>query len=210
MTVITTFTEYQTAAVGYPEPAIYPRIHRQQSSSVGVAYNVQLPYEEQLPVYPALAALGEAGELAAKITEERDTLPREAFLKEIGDVLWYVTAAAVDLGLVLTDLTEDRDVIVVWTHYVNSCDRRAVEHHVCRLVATLGRFGERVKKSWRDGTPIAAARAYCLGDLRCALAQLHQIATCFYSDLAEVANLNIEKCRSRRARGVVGGSGDDR
>jgi len=197
------------------ETAIYPRVIRQQWSSVGVPARTPLPYEEQIPVYPALAALGEAGELAAKVIGgNRDALPRESFLKEIGDVLWYVTAAAVDLGFELRDLAlHDTGTITAWQHYVNHvnpCHRREIKHHVLRLVARLGEFAERVKKSWRDGNPIVAERDRCHYDLTCALAMLHQLAMCFYSDLAEVANLNVEKCRSRRARGVVSGSGDDR
>lgn len=61
--------------------------------------------------YPALGLAGEAGEVAehAKkairddagvVTEER----RRAMAKELGDVLWYVSQLASELGLELEDI----------------------------------------------------------------------------------------------------------
>lgn len=60
-----------------------------------------------LPVYPAMAMCGEAGEAAEKVKKAwRDETPldREAFGKELGDVLWYIAAAARDVGLTLEDV----------------------------------------------------------------------------------------------------------
>jgi NTP pyrophosphatase (non-canonical NTP hydrolase) len=66
-----------------------------------------------VPVYPALALCGEAGEFSEKvkkIVRDHDkTIPlsaeqRTGLLNELGDVLWYVTAAAEDLGASLEDV----------------------------------------------------------------------------------------------------------
>lgn len=58
--------------------------------------------------YTALGLTGEAGEYSEKIKKfVRDgTLSRPLAAKELGDVLWYVTAAANELGYTLVDIAE--------------------------------------------------------------------------------------------------------
>jgi len=68
-------------------------------------------------VYPALGLAGEAGEFvdkvkknwrnnqsmtAANLTPEQ----KEEFAKELGDVLWYITACAKELGIPLHDIAK--------------------------------------------------------------------------------------------------------
>lgn len=65
-----------------------------------------------LCVYPALGLAGEAGEFCEKVKKlHRDNagqLPGEIYkiemLKELGDVLWYVTACGRELGYSLEDI----------------------------------------------------------------------------------------------------------
>ena len=63
--------------------------------------------------YPALGLAGEAGELAehakkairddaGQVTDER----RSAMAKELGDVLWYVSQLATELGLELDEIAD--------------------------------------------------------------------------------------------------------
>ena len=63
--------------------------------------------------YPALGLCGEAGEAAEKVkkalrddggvlTDER----RAALAGELGDVLWYISACADELGLTLQEIAE--------------------------------------------------------------------------------------------------------
>lgn len=62
-----------------------------------------------LPVYPAMAMCGEAGEFAEKIKKAwRDETPLDCVgaAKELGDVLWYVAAAARDLGFTLEEVAQ--------------------------------------------------------------------------------------------------------
>jgi NTP pyrophosphatase (non-canonical NTP hydrolase) len=78
------FSEYQRLAMS---TAIYPR-----------EYSIY---------YPALGLSGEVGELNNKIKKRiRDhaELDREDMKSELGDVLWYVSALASDLGLDLGDV----------------------------------------------------------------------------------------------------------
>lgn len=78
-------------------------------------------------VYPVLGMVGEAGEVAEKIKkiirgkEVCITDKRAEVAKEIGDVLWYVNACAMELGYTLEEIAQmnldklfdrkDRDVL---------------------------------------------------------------------------------------------------
>lgn len=65
---------------------------------------------EELPIYPAMAMCGEVGEFSEKVKKAwRDgtELDKRAALKELGDVLWYLTAAAKDLGFTLQQVAEE-------------------------------------------------------------------------------------------------------
>lgn len=62
-------------------------------------------------VYPTLGLAGEAGEVAEKIKKvirdkggKIDDETRELIKKELGDVLWYVSQLATEIGLSLDDV----------------------------------------------------------------------------------------------------------
>jgi NTP pyrophosphatase (non-canonical NTP hydrolase) len=64
-------------------------------------------------IYPTLGLAGEAGEVAEKIKKVIrdkggivDDETREAIKKELGDVLWYVSQIASELGLSLDEIAE--------------------------------------------------------------------------------------------------------
>lgn len=93
-----TFEEYSTAA---RQSDVYPKIDRYREDGTYV--------QERLPVYPALALNGEAGEFAEKVKKAwRDNTPldtRAAGL-ELGDILWYIDASAKDMGLTLQEVAQ--------------------------------------------------------------------------------------------------------
>lgn len=81
--MITSFREYQNKAVSF---AVYPATHK--------------------VLYPTLGLCGEAGEVAEKVKKQvRDgVFQRHEVAKELGDVLWYLTNIASDIGYNLNEI----------------------------------------------------------------------------------------------------------
>lgn len=81
------------------------------------------------------------------------------------------------------------------------------------MYASLGLAGEtgeaidKIKKWHRDGVVDPKAVALELGD---ALYYLTRLANTFGFTLEQIQQMNIDKLESRRARGVLQGSGDNR
>ena len=77
------FREYQRKAVSF---AIYPATHK--------------------VLYPALGLCGETGEVAEKVKKQvRDgVFNRHEVAKELGDVLWYLSNLANDIGYNLDEI----------------------------------------------------------------------------------------------------------
>jgi NTP pyrophosphatase (non-canonical NTP hydrolase) len=75
-----------------------------------------------------------------------------------------------------------------------------------------GEFAEKVKKAYRDDNGVLTehrreAILYELGDV---LYYLTRTAIMLDSSLREVAQMNYNKLADRKARGVLGGEGDER
>lgn len=71
------------------------------------------PNKDNNFIYPTLGLAGEAGEVAEKIKKVLrdkngliDEETKEMIKKELGDVLWYVSQLATELGLSLDDVAE--------------------------------------------------------------------------------------------------------
>lgn len=69
---------------------------------------------DDVPIYEVLALAGEAGETANKVKKVCRDLPpgyfpgsyRSEIADELGDVLWYVNAAATKMGFTLEEIAE--------------------------------------------------------------------------------------------------------
>jgi NTP pyrophosphatase (non-canonical NTP hydrolase) len=80
------------------------------------------------------------------------------------------------------------------------------------LAGEAGEVAEKVKKLLRDdgGVLSEERRAALAGELGDVLWYVAQVATEADLDLAEIAQANLDKLRSRQERGVLSGSGDQR
>lgn len=75
------------------------------------------------------------------------------------------------------------------------------------LAGEAGEVAEKVKKHIRDGVLNVEDLKKELGDV---LWYLAAIASDLGLNLDDVADANLQKLRSRQARGVIGGNGDNR
>lgn len=98
--------------------------------------------------------------------------------------------------------------------YPNSGDN--LPYLALGITGEAGEVSEKVKKFIRDGRSASIADldeeqkknlAYEVGDV---LWYITQIATELGIDLEDIAKMNIEKTHSRKHRGKLGGSGDNR
>lgn len=80
------------------------------------------------------------------------------------------------------------------------------------LVGEAGEIANKVKKILRDssGEMQEDARQNLISELGDVLWYIAALATDLNIELAEVASKNIEKLNSRKNRGTIGGSGDNR
>lgn len=74
-------------------------------------------------IYPTLGLVNEAGEVANKIKKifrdgngQITELDRQALKSELGDVLWYLTQIASNLGLTLAEIADDNLVKILARH----------------------------------------------------------------------------------------------
>lgn len=78
------------------------------------------------------------------------------------------------------------------------------------LTGEAGEVADKVKKHWRDGGNYVDTRNAVKLELGDTLWYLAREAADWNLSLEEVAQANLDKLASRAARGVLGGSGDER
>lgn len=84
---------------------------------------------------------------------------------------------------------------------------KGLEYTALGLASEAGEFAGKVKKAIRDNQFDLDAMAAELGDV---LWYVAQAAAALGIHLSEVAQMNVEKLKSRKERNTIGGSGDDR
>lgn len=133
--------------------------------------------------YLSLGLWGEVGELAslvAKSIRDETELDKTAVAKELGDVMWFTASSAMFM-----DAEEDFTSLLKDTEAIDNA-RTLTEEAEAVLDATI-------RTDFVDLFDSIASLAHGLG----------------YT-LDEVLEMNLAKLRSRRDRGKITGSGDDR
>lgn len=141
--------------------------------------------------YPCLGLLEEIGELLECKTDTPDLL-----IKEMGDVMWYASALAHDLGIRLSECWDEPKVQLI--------------PDVEALYKNAFRCAGRVKKILRgdDGREDKVKEVRGLvGDI---VRRIEVLAAQYGSSLEEVCETNLEKLFDRKDRGVLRGDGDNR
>lgn len=101
--------------------------------------------------------------------------------------------------------------LLVGKHQYGSTDP-ALVYSVLGLVGESGEIAEKFKKLLRDkqGELSPEDTKEILKEVGDVLWYINSISHLLGSSLEEVASLNLDKVLSRKARGVIGGSGDNR
>lgn len=180
--------EYQNAAA---ETAIYP-------GRLGI---VNSGKDMTGIYYTAMGFAGETSELLEKILIS--SWISDDIIKEMGDVLWYISQCAMEHSTPMSTLC-------AYNFNIEQFDNQL--EIAGFIVIQAGRYCEIIKKCLRDNNgyvskDIRSKLIECLGQaffgVR-ALCSNHNIS------IQNVMKSNIDKLRSRKERGMLSGQGDNR
>lgn len=178
---------YQTEAM---KTAIYPR-----------------PTKPAL--YPFLGLANEAGEVCGKwlrVTNKLSQVERKEIAEELGDCCWYAAVCLNELGREMNGFTDDPDGVY---------DCSGVGNFLS-LAEDSGKVLGILKKAMRDdhwdfGMEMPAhVNAMIYRAIGHVIASILGCCITVGYKMEDVLDMNIAKLKSRQARGVLGGSGDDR
>ena len=183
-----------------------------QSAAMGTALAASLN-----TAYMAYGLVNEIGELQEKfISESSGMVSSEDTLKELGDVLWYIAGVSHIRGWKLSEVMTGIVTDITINEYeakefAKSSDSNSRQDSNVILSINLslaaGSLCGALKKEIRDN-------AHKPDVEKEALRKIFQISTVLAkklgSTLEHVATANIAKLASRKARGVIGGNGDNR
>jgi len=111
----------------------------------------------------------------------------------------------------LNEYQEKAAATAIYPH-AGSGSLTALAYVTLGLGGETGEIQEKVKKIIRDSGGVIddAAKVALMKEAGDVLWYLSRLAAEMDSSLDHIARLNLDKLESRRARGVIGGSGDDR
>jgi len=188
-----------------------------------VARSTAIYPESAAFTYPALGLCGEIGETIDLLlpTDEEVIVEVEVPLKhiigELGDVLWYVTNTALDVGISLVELTDyvtgglecETFGDVAFKRHVRADERTPF----LKLIVYSGMIAEIAKKGLRDGYGKElpkAKRDYAILALSEILVGLCELCEMYNTSIDEIAQMNNKKLTDRQNRGKIKGDGDER
>lgn len=164
-----------------------------------MARETAIYFERDRIIYPTLGLAGEIGEIANKvkkifrddagqITDEK----RAELKKELGDACWYISALASDAGITLLDTDS---ILPKFLPDLSAC--------VLKMVLTVGVIAHKVEQWPYVALHITENLQYLCS--LCAAVAYH-----IGADFGDVLQANIDKLLSRKERGTLQGSGDNR
>lgn len=158
----------------------------------------------QRVIYPVMGLVGEIGEIANKVKKiYRDDggqiteAKRDELKKELGDVCWYIAATASDMDITLMN---GFCALPKFIPRLEVC--------VLRLASTAGTLAERVEQG--ATTTTYTWPFFCKPKLRELCLLCNALAHHIGVDFGDVLQSNIDKLLSRKERGTLQGSGDNR
>lgn len=168
--------------------------YQQQAMSTAI-----FPVDRSLD-YTVLGLLSEVGELAEAWLDNKKSLHDVA--AEAGDCYWYCAAIADTLEVSLADVVNGSHKVYVI----------ATTNMIHNLTASSGNLAGLVKKAIRDdsGFFLTERRAKAIHLLGQTVLQLDALCEAQGTSRWAVMNENLDKLASRKARGVLAGSGDNR
>jgi len=171
-------------------------------------------------IYPALGLCGEIGELSdyfLPIEGDKVRIPENNIIAELGDVLWYVTNVALDLGFSLKtiahQITDGLPCDTFGALAFARLKRRDNRSPFLKLAIYSAQIAEVAKKGLRDGWGLnltVAKRALVVAALAEILVSLCEICEKYKISIDEVAFRNNKKLTDRQSRGKLQGDGDQR
>lgn len=179
---------------------------------------IYLKVKNSKMIYPALGLVGECGEVAEKIKkmirdDDGEVTPerRGAVKKELGDIMWYVAN-------VCCDIDEDMETIYRNIFVTDAIEIRNISTSILpRLVLRMNRYSLSVAtllEQWHYVFHGCGKERDRFADIYQPLSRVigcvKEIAFRFGFTLEDICTSNIEKLLSRKARGKIGGSGDNR
>ena len=170
--------------------------------------------------YPALGLCGETGEVCDRMIPQsgrKISIPLAPIIKEMGDVLWYITNTAMDIGFTLQDIAEGVTGGLRCDTFEDMAfqrlKRRDRRSPFLKFSVYSGQIAEVAKKGLRDGygtklSPVKRAAVHmALVEL---MAGLCEFCEKFGISMDEVAYENNKKLTDRKKRDKLKGDGDDR
>ena len=180
----TIFDDYQSKA---SQTAIYPNVGK----------NIY---------YPILGLISEVGEFLESYNSYiySDRTSPESVGKELGDIAWYISTICNELGCNLSDIYKS-SLVLVSEEVDLSCE-------LDDLIINSSKMAGIAKKSMRDDNYILTdkKKVDLINLLEYVLLDYIYVCKILGFEVEDVLNKNIEKLFSRKDRGVLSGSGDNR
>jgi NTP pyrophosphatase (non-canonical NTP hydrolase) len=148
--------------------------------------------------YTALGLTEEIGEAYDKVLHQDS----DGLLKELGDILWYISVCASEIKVSLKDVGEQRNLIIT----------KPVPELFSDLYSQASVISGRAKKVLRDnqGEVPDDKKEVIKKSLGQCLVLINLISQTHGSSLEEVAKMNLEKLQKRQNSGHLKGDGDNR